>query len=75
MSTVSEEVGGIGGTHAARQLPDGLTLAVEVGPTGPVYGTTVSGGPIIAYSDAQCVFDKPLAGRTALPARAEYPRI
>lgn len=61
--TVSEEVGGIGGTHAARQLPDGLTLAVEVGPTEYEYGTTVAGGPIIAYSDAQCVYDKALADR------------
>jgi putative aminopeptidase FrvX len=34
---------------------------LEVGPTEAEYGTTVSGGPIIGYSDAQCVYDKDVA--------------
>jgi len=46
---------------ASRTLPGDLTLAVEVGPTEPEYDTTCSGGPIIAYSDARCVYDKDVA--------------
>jgi putative aminopeptidase FrvX len=61
--TTSEEIGGIGGSYASRTLPGELTLALEVGPTEPEYGTTVGGGPIVAYSDAQCVYDKGLADR------------
>jgi putative aminopeptidase FrvX len=59
--TTSEEIGGIGGSYASRTLPGDLTLALEVGPTEAEYGTTVSGGPIIGYSDAQCVYDKEVA--------------
>lgn len=61
--TVSEEIGGVGGSYASRSLPGELTLALEVGPTEPEYGTTVGGGPIIAYSDAQCIYDKDVADR------------
>jgi putative aminopeptidase FrvX len=61
--TTSEEVGGVGGTYASRVLPGDLTLALEVGPTEAEYGTTVSGGPIVAYSDALCVYDKEVADR------------
>jgi putative aminopeptidase FrvX len=61
--TTEEEIGGIGGTYASRTLGGDLTLALEVGPTEEEYGTTVSGGPIVAYSDAQCVYDKPVADR------------
>jgi putative aminopeptidase FrvX len=59
--TTNEEIGGIGGSYASRTLPGDLTLALEVGPTEAEYGTTVSGGPIIAYSDAQAVYDKGVA--------------
>lgn len=61
--TVNEEVGGVGGSYASQTLPGDVTLALEVGPTEPEYGTSVSGGPIIAYSDAQCVYDKSIADR------------
>lgn len=61
--TTNEEIGGIGGTYAARTLPDGVTLALEVGPTEREYDTTVSGGPIVAYSDAECVYDRAIADR------------
>ncbi|MGV0836374.1 M42 family metallopeptidase [Mycolicibacterium thermoresistibile] len=61
--TTTEEVGGIGGTYASRTLPGILTLALEVGPTEAEYSTTVSGGPIIAYGDAQALYDKPVADR------------
>lgn len=61
--TTSEELGGVGGSYASRQLPDGLTVALEVGPTEEEYRTTVSGGPIVAYSDALCVYDKDVADR------------
>ncbi len=56
-----DEIGGVGGSYASRTLPGDLTLAVEVGPTEPEYDTTCSGGPIIAYSDARCVYDKDVA--------------
>lgn len=59
--TTNEEIGGIGGSYASRTLPGDLTVALEVGPTEAEYGTTVGGGPIIGYSDAQCVYDKDVA--------------
>lgn len=61
--TTEEEVGGIGGSYASQALPGDLTLALEVGPAEAEYATTVSGGPIIAYSDAQAVYDKKIADR------------
>jgi putative aminopeptidase FrvX len=61
--TTNEEVGGIGGSYASRNLPGDLTLALEVGPTEAEYGTTVAGGPIVGYSDAQCLYDKDVADR------------
>jgi putative aminopeptidase FrvX len=59
--TTNEEIGGIGGSYASRTLPGDVTLALEVGPTEAEYGTTVGGGPIVGYSDAQCVYDKNIA--------------
>ncbi len=59
--TTSEEVGGVGGSYASRALPGELTLALEVGPTEEEYGTTCSGGPIVAYSDAETIYDKVVA--------------
>ncbi len=59
--TTDEEIGGIGGSYGSRTLPGDLTLALEVGPTEAEYGTTVGGGPIVGYSDAQCVYDKDVA--------------
>jgi putative aminopeptidase FrvX len=59
--TTNEEIGGIGGSYASRTLPGDLTLALEVGPTEAEYGTTVGGGPIVGYSDAQCVYGKGVA--------------
>jgi putative aminopeptidase FrvX len=59
--TVNEEVGGVGGSYASRSLPGELTIALEVGPAEAEYATTCAGGPIIGYSDAECVYDKPVA--------------
>lgn len=61
--TTNEEVGGVGGTYASATLPGDLTLALEVGPTEREYNTSVTGGPIIGYSDALCVYDKEVADR------------
>lgn len=61
--TVAEEIGGLGGTYASRTLPGDLTLALEVGPTEAEYSTTVTGGPIVAYSDQQSIYDKAVADR------------
>ncbi|OBH39168.1 peptidase M42 [Mycobacterium sp. E342] len=61
--TTNEEIGGVGGTYASGSLPGTLTLALEVGPTEREYGTSVSGGPIVGYSDALCVYDKDVADR------------
>lgn len=61
--TTNEEIGGAGGSYASASLPGTLTLALEVGPTEQEYGTTVTGGPIVGYSDAQCVYDKDVADR------------
>lgn len=61
--TTNEEIGGVGGTYASATLPGDLTLALEVGPTEHEYTTSVTGGPIIGYSDALCVYDKSVADR------------
>jgi putative aminopeptidase FrvX len=61
--TTNEEIGGVGGSYASGTLPGTLTLALEVGPTEREYATTVRGGPIVAYSDALCVYDKDVADR------------
>ena len=61
--TTNEEIGGVGGTYASAHLPGDLTLALEVGPTEREYNTSVTGGPIIGYSDALCVYDKEVADR------------
>jgi putative aminopeptidase FrvX len=61
--TTSEEVGGLGGSYASRTLPGHITLGLEVGPTEAEYDTKISGGPIVAYSDAECVYDKSIADR------------
>ncbi|BBY44808.1 M42 family metallopeptidase [Mycolicibacterium celeriflavum] len=61
--TTSEEVGGIGGSYASRTLPGDLTIALEVGPAEAEYDTRCSRGPIVAYSDAEGVYDKPVADR------------
>ncbi len=63
MFTTNEEIGGVGGSYASRTLPGELTIALEVGPTEAEYSTSVSGGPIVAYSDEQCVYDKRVADR------------
>ena len=68
--TTSEEVGGIGGTYASRTLPGDLTIALEVGPTEAEYATTVSGGPIVVYSDALCTHGYEVIHRQAIPAMA-----
>ena len=59
--TTSEEGGGVGGSYASRTLPGDLTLALEVGPAEAEYGTTSSGGPIVAYNDAETIYDKVVA--------------
>lgn len=61
--TTNEEIGGVGGSYASATLPGTLTLALEVGPTEAEYGTSVTGGPIVGYSDALCVYDKDVADR------------
>lgn len=61
--TTNEEVGGVGGSYASRTLPGELTLALEVGPAEAEYDTTCSGGPMVGYSDAMCVYDKDVADR------------
>jgi putative aminopeptidase FrvX len=61
--TTNEEIGGVGGSYASRTLPGDLTIALEVGPTEAEYSTSVSRGPIVAYSDEQCVYDKDVADR------------
>lgn len=61
--TTNEEIGGVGGSYASATLPGSLTLALEVGPTEREYSTSVTGGPIVGFSDALCVYDKDVADR------------
>jgi putative aminopeptidase FrvX len=67
--STNEEIGGVGGSYASANLPGTLTLALEVGPTEREYGTSVTGGPIIGYSDALCIYDKDVADRLMEIAR------
>jgi putative aminopeptidase FrvX len=67
--TTHEEIGGVGGSYASRNLPGDLTVALEVGPTEAEYGTAVAGGPIVGYSDALCIYDKDVADRLMAIAR------
>ena len=53
--TTNEAIGGVGGSYARATLPGTLTIALDVGPTEREYATTVTGGPIVGYSDALCV--------------------
>ncbi|WP_432498921.1 M20/M25/M40 family metallo-hydrolase [Kineococcus auxinigenes] len=55
--TTSEEIGGVGASYASRTLPGEVTLALEVGPAEPEYGTVVDSGPIVVYADAGAVYD------------------
>ncbi|WP_264917336.1 peptidase M42, partial [Mycobacterium kiyosense] len=68
--TTNEEIGGVGGSYASATLPGTLTLALEVGPTEREYATSVTGGPIVGYSDALCVYDKDVADRLMQTASA-----
>jgi putative aminopeptidase FrvX len=61
--TTNEEIGGVGGSYTSGALPGTLTLALEVGLTEQEYATSVTGGPIVGYSDALCVYDKDIADR------------
>src|ERR1700734_4134894 len=61
--TTNEEIGGVGGSYASATLPGTLTIALDVGPTEREYATTVTGGPIVGYSDALCGYDKDVADR------------
>ena len=61
--TTNEEIGGVGGAYVSASLPGNLTLALEVGPSEQEYATSVTGGPIVGYSDALCVYDKAIADR------------
>jgi putative aminopeptidase FrvX len=61
--TTNEEIGAAGGSYASASLPGTLTLALEVGPTEREYGTSVTRGPVVGYSDALCVYDKDVADR------------
>ncbi|RDH79541.1 M20/M25/M40 family metallo-hydrolase [Mycolicibacterium moriokaense] len=61
--TTDEEIGGVGASYACRTLPGDLALALEVGPTEAEYDTDVGGGPIVAYRDDRCDYDKAVADR------------
>ena len=70
--TTNEEVGGVGGAYASRTLPEGVTLALEVGPTEKEYGTSVGGGPSspTATRSASTTKPSPIADRHRRQARA-----
>lgn len=58
VATCSEEIGAHGASYAARMLPDGITLAIDVGPVAKEYNTTLSSSPIVVYQDAVALYDK-----------------
>lgn len=59
----SEEVGCYGALFAARNLPGEEVLAIEVGMVDPEYGTSMDGGPILFYKDANAPYDRDLTDR------------
>lgn len=63
VATCSEEVGAHGASYAARTLPEGITLAIDVGPVAKEYGTVLREDPIIVYQDAIALYDKKTCDR------------
>lgn len=61
VATCSEEIGGQGGSYAARTLPGDLTIAVDVGPVAKEYQTEMNDSPIIVFQDSFCLYDKEIS--------------
>ncbi|MCE5293827.1 MAG: hypothetical protein LLF94_04360 [Chlamydiales bacterium] len=58
VASVSEEIGVVGASYAARTLPGDLTIAVDVGPVAKEYQTVLSSDPILVYQDACSLYDR-----------------
>lgn len=63
VATCSEEVGAHGASYAAKTLPEGITLAIDVGPVAKEYSTVLNASPIIVYQDAIALYDKRTSDR------------
>lgn len=63
VATCSEEVGAHGASFAARTLPEGITVAIDVGPVAKEYCTVLSHNPIIVYQDSFALYDKKTSDR------------
>ena len=61
--TTQEEIGAIGASYAAKQLPGTITLAVDVGPVADEYKTKLTPEPIVVYGDAVGVYSKSVSDR------------
>lgn len=60
-ATAQEELGAHGASYAARTLPEGITIAIDVGPVSNEYQTTLSPNPIVVYQDGVATYNKSLA--------------
>ncbi len=69
VATTQEEIGAFGASYAARVLPGDITVAIDVGPVSPEYGTELSKEPIIVYADATGVYTKSVSDRMLALAR------
>lgn len=63
VATCSEEVGAHGASYAARTLPQGIALAIDVGPVAKEYGTVLNASPIVVYQDSYALYDKKTCDR------------
>lgn len=71
MCTVKEEVTNSGALHAARTIPGGEVIALEVGPVAAEYDTVLSDRPIVLYGDMKGFYTKDLSDRLKEAAESE----
>ena len=61
VATASEETGAQGAAYASRVLPDGVTIAVDVGPVAEEYGTELTANPIVVFKDNYALYNQDLS--------------
>jgi putative aminopeptidase FrvX len=63
VATCVEEIGGGGAPYAAGKLGGGVTLAIDVGPVAPEFGTQLNAEPIVVYRDDRGLYNKSVSDR------------
>lgn len=63
IATTNEELNSAGASYAARNLPDGLLIALDVAPVASEYKLELTGHPVVVYKDSVGVYDKNLSNK------------